>query len=183
MSSKQKRPPHEAWDVLERMALHDEAERVAALSDQELDAELAEQGLDPKALREQGEALAAKLKAAAPAPVTRLAVKPTAPARTRWVALLAAATLAAIAMTVAIQMGALVSKGAPDDVEGSTAGDRARAAKLRRDALSACRGQRWADCREGLDEAKALDPAGEESQDVKNARRLIETALGSPNKE
>src|SRR5258708_16548715 len=102
MSTKRKLPPHEAWDVLGKMALHDEAERVASLSDAELDSELQEKGFDPKALRERGAALAEKLRAASAAPpVPQAPVKRTLPTRARWAAL-AAATMAAPGTAVAI---------------------------------------------------------------------------------
>jgi hypothetical protein len=174
--------PDEAWDALEKMALDDEAERVGALSDEEIDAELASEGLDPKALRARGAALAAKLKAAVPAPVVELGVKARLPARKRWVALLAAATLAAVALAVAVPTVVIIAERRglwPGDTMVS-APPRKDAAELRRDALIACHEQRWHDCLRGLDEARGLDPKGEESQDVKDARREIEDALGPP---
>jgi hypothetical protein len=167
MSSKKKLPPHEAWDALEKMALHDEAERVGALSDAELDAELAEEGMDPKALRARGAALAAQLKASAPAPVVPLPAK--APPRKRWAALLLAATLAALVVAVALPMAV--------SVVGKGNNTQERASALRRDALRACGERRWLDCRRGLDSAKGLDPEGEQSDEIKRARRAIEAAL------
>lgn len=61
MNEKPKRSPAEVWEALEKEAIQEEADRVAALSAEELDAELAAQGIDPKAARERGAALAARL--------------------------------------------------------------------------------------------------------------------------
>src|SRR5260370_13573519 len=111
MSTKRKLPPHEAWDVLEKMALHDEAERVASLSDAELDSELQEKGFDPKALRERGAALAEKLRVASAAPpVPQAPAKKTLPTRVRWAALVAA-TMAAVGTAVAIPTAVSVGNG------------------------------------------------------------------------
>ncbi len=61
VNEKPKRSPAEVWALLEKEAIQEEADRVAALSPEELDAELAAQGIDPKAARERGAALAARL--------------------------------------------------------------------------------------------------------------------------
>jgi hypothetical protein len=170
MSTKRKLPPHEAWDVLEKMALHDEAERVASLSEAELDRELQEKGFDPKALRERGAALAEKLRAASAAPPAAQApAKRTLPARARWAAL-AAATMAALGAAVAIPTAVtVVGKGRPE-----------HALELRRDALAACQEARWLECRQGLDAARKLDPASEDLPEVKAAREKIAAELRLP---
>jgi len=36
--------------------------------------------------------------------------------------------------------------------------------------LAACRASRWSECVQRLDEAKALDPAGDTTPDVRDAR-------------
>jgi len=170
MSTKRKLPPHEAWDVLEKMALHDEAERVASLSEAELDRELQEKGFDPKALRERGTALAEKLRAASAAPPAAQApVKKTLPTRVRWAAL-AAATMAAVGAAVAIPTAVTtVGKGAPQ-----------HALELRREALGACQEARWLECQQGLDAARKLDPEGEERPEVRAAREKIAAGLRLP---
>jgi hypothetical protein len=172
MSTKQKLPPHEAWDVLEKMALHDEAERVASLSDAELDGELQGKGFDPKALRERGAALAEKLRAASAAPpVPQAPVKRTLPVRARWAALVAATRVA---------LGTAV--GIPTAVVTVGNGRAQHAWELRRDALGACQEAHWLECQQGLDAAQKLDPAGEERPEIKAAREKIAAELG-PQKE
>jgi hypothetical protein len=51
-----------------------------------------------------------------------------------------------------------------------------RAVLLRMEALDACAQQDWTTCRHKLDEASILDPAGEDSPSVRDARRRIESA-------
>ncbi|HEV3191804.1 MAG TPA: hypothetical protein VGY54_14940 [Polyangiaceae bacterium] len=170
MSSKQKLPPHEAWDALEKMALHDEAERVASLSEAELDRELQEKGFDPKAVRERGAALAEKLRAASAAPpVPQAPMRRTLPARARWAAL-AAAAMAAVGTAVAIPTAVTVV--------GKSAAQ--HASELRRDALGACQKARWLECQQGLDAARNLDPASEDLPEVKAAREKIAAELRLP---
>jgi hypothetical protein len=174
MSKERKLAPHEAWDALEKMALHDEAKRVAALSDEELDRELGAEGIDAHALRARGEALAAKLEAKRTAAMPKLDRKAPSGRRKRWVTLLAAATLSAVAAAVAIPTAVMIARGElwPNDASVSSS-DRENAALLRRDALHACDEKQWLECRHGLDAAKALDPKGDESPDVQEARRAI----------
>jgi hypothetical protein len=180
MSTGRKLPPHKAWDAVEKMALEEEAERVAALGDEELDAELRREGLDPKAVRVRGEALAARLKAKAPAPVVPLPV--AASARRRWVVLLAAAAIAIVPLAIFVPMVVLpiVRGGDIGPDRDASPSPQQRAAWMRRDALRACAELRWTECERGLDEAKPLDPAGENRQDVREARQSIDEALRPP---
>jgi hypothetical protein len=195
MSKKPKLAPHEAWDALEKMGLDDEAERVGALSYADLDGELEGAGIDPKALRARGAALAAKLAAArqqstakpgaATAKPSAAAAKPGAaapvPLRRRWVALLVAATLggvALIAATPALMTLAQRTEALPEPVAAPAPLPRENAGALLRDAARACRERRWLECRHALDGAKALDPAGEATDEVKSWRRAIESAIG-----
>jgi hypothetical protein len=196
MSSK--RSPSETLRAIEESAYADEAERILALSDEDLDRELADEGFDPKAVRARGAELAAKLGIAVPdaaravepasAPVAPVALAPPVDiARARrlrrgiW---LAAAAMAAVAVLVAIPaVVTMIAKGGeirPDRWEASAETNEMRAAVLRRDAVRACEEQRWVRCARELDEAKALDPAGEESADVKKARRAIQEVLAPP---
>jgi hypothetical protein len=63
MSEPKKLPPHEVWDALVDMALHDEAERLEKLSSEELDRELIAAGRDPAVERAKVLALVAEIKA------------------------------------------------------------------------------------------------------------------------
>jgi hypothetical protein len=51
---------------------------------------------------------------------------------------------------------------------------------VRRQALEACSMERWDDCRQKLDEAKRLDPAGDGDPDVVKARKDIAAATALP---
>jgi DNA-directed RNA polymerase specialized sigma24 family protein len=55
-----------------------------------------------------------------------------------------------------------------------------RAAELRRDALRKCDEKAWQECLDGLDAARALDPAGESDPKVKQARDAAGKALLGP---
>jgi DNA-directed RNA polymerase specialized sigma24 family protein len=50
----------------------------------------------------------------------------------------------------------------------------ARAQAMRTQALEQCKGSHWAECLRGLDAAKALDPAGDDTPEVQNARAMAE---------
>ena len=186
MSTKKELAPHEAWDRLESMALEDEAQRVAALSDAELDDELAKKGFDAKALRERGAALAAKLAAGSAARPDERAQAPRvldgvrasqAHPRRRWVVSLAAASVAVAAGAVAVPtvvMPLAQRLGiAPPEQVAAEPSAKDRAGELRRGAGVACHEGRWVECSKALDEAKALDPDGEEAAEVKALRRAI----------
>jgi hypothetical protein len=53
-----------------------------------------------------------------------------------------------------------------------------RAASLRDEAYEACAGWLWFLCERKLDEAKAMDPAGESDVRVQGARRAVDKGLG-----
>ena len=52
-----------------------------------------------------------------------------------------------------------------------------RAQDERKRALAACDALQWQSCLDGLDRAKALDPAGDAAENVQNARKLAQDAL------
>jgi len=49
--------------------------------------------------------------------------------------------------------------------------------KERTDALDRCREQKWQECVDGLDRAAQMDPAGDASEEVQNARKAASEAL------
>jgi hypothetical protein len=51
--------------------------------------------------------------------------------------------------------------------------DERRAEALRKEAFAACAQDLWAPCLQALDEAKALDPAGDTAQPVREARAVV----------
>jgi hypothetical protein len=61
-----------------------------------------------------------------------------------------------------------------------------RAASIREDAYTACQQERWQECKEKLDDAKRVDPAGDTQPRVVKVRQAIENAqaadAGDPRK-
>jgi hypothetical protein len=179
-----KRSPQETLDVIEESADSDEAERILALSDEALDQELRAEGFDPKAVRARGAALAARLGIEASAPA---ATAPTPLAKRvprRWVAWLAAATFALVAVTLAgMNVDAIVAMfkgGGTRDIGLDDAAlwavAHGRAEKLRDDAEGACQRKLWGACEASLDEAQKIDAAGEEQERVQRLRKRIDEA-------
>lgn len=183
--SKRELPP----DLRATMKLFGEAqlERIEAMSREELDEAMRAHGLDPNAPFDIEEMLAklppeedqaAPLPAApsdAPAGVgpSRVlspgaSVTPLVPkenARHRVSPLLWIALPAAAAVLVAIRLP-----------KGPDSGIVARAAELRSDAAQLCQEQRWSECAQSLDQARALDPAGESEEAVVTLREAIARA-------
>jgi len=176
-TEKKKLAPDEAWDALEQMAIDDEVERVLALSDEDLDAELRKTGANPERVRQRGEDLGRRL--AGEREASRTGVAST--SRRRWVAWLAAATLgAAVVGVVAMNAGTVVAWFRPVPIGPDDAGLVPRqpppqelAESLRGRARSECRRGELDGCRRDLDEASALDPAGEARPEVVELRRTI----------
>jgi hypothetical protein len=175
-TEKKKLAPDEAWDALGKMAVDDEVERVLALSDEDLDAELRKTGANPERVRQRGEELGRRLVGERAGSTNRAP-----PSRRRWAAWLAAATLGAVvAGVLAMNAGTVVAwfrplPIGPDDgglVPGPSR-EQERAASLRVRAQSECSRVALEACRRDLDEASALDPAGEARPDVVELRRIL----------
>jgi DNA-directed RNA polymerase specialized sigma24 family protein len=99
--------------------------------------------------------------------------------QTRWLA------LGAAGLSLLIGAGALCHawRAAPTELpsiarETSAPLDRART--LRQSALEKCAAAEYPECLAQLDEAKALDPIGEDTSDVRDARNSAAHALASP---
>lgn len=99
--------------------------------------------------------------------------------RSRW-----AAQSAALVAVLVVFGGLLwfASRGATPDTpivreppEQPSPEDRAR--ELRRFALEDCASERWQKCLDGLDEAKRLDPVGDEASAIGDARRAARRGL------
>jgi hypothetical protein len=124
------------------------------------------------------------------APVVVQASEPAPPVdiararRRRRVVWLGAAAIAAGAVIVAVPAVVITIASRdpmrPDKWEASVETNEMRAAVIRRDAVAACEEQKWDACEQGLDTAKALDPAGEERVEVKKARRAVEDSHVPP---
>ena len=65
---------------------------------------------------------------------------------------------------------------APEEIS-----DRDRALAIRKRAVTACDAEKWVECKEGLDEAKQLDPAGDTAPEVVRARdTMLEKTTPKP---
>lgn len=178
----------EAWKAIDETSFRAEVDRIVGLSDQELEAELLKEGFDPADL-------------AGPETVVKRAIqrfdekaqRPAAPVRprrsARLISWLAAAAFGLLAIVTAAERNVVIawfrhepiapvptrefSPPKPPDLE-LTRQERANA--LRNEAYPACGRTAWTLCESKLDEAKALDPSGEQDPNVQTARREISLA-------
>jgi hypothetical protein len=102
-------------------------------------------------------------------PATRRSVAP------RWTVLLAAALAAVvvggapIAVRLLSKQGDRPTQNRPDASPTATAAPSPQ--QIRERALEACDRQQWAECLNGLDGARELDPAGDRDPRIQAARR------------
>ncbi len=176
MSDESKRDPAAAWQSLEDMALEAELADIRAQSREARRKAMRDEGFDPAKARQVGQELIEKAareagiappqsESRAPAPVIPLPTKKTSRIpRSVWIGVTAAA--AAIALVVG---GVTLMQ--PSNVVSSPS---EHAAKLRTKALDECKHEQWTECRRDLDEAKSLDPEGEDRDDVKEVRRMLD---------
>ncbi len=156
MTESRKRSPADVWRALEKAGADAELERVGAMSGDEVDAELRAAGVDPAEAAKIGEDIVA----AAPAS--------TAPRDRRRILWVAALGMAAVIVAVFLAW----PRPAPEIASPPTP-EQQQAAKMRDDAIDACKELRWDACEEGLNAATALDPEGETDPRVIAARRFI----------
>jgi hypothetical protein len=191
VSDADKRDPERGLAFVEKLLVEDEAERIEKLSGDELRAELRAAGVDPARVpdgkelqrrllaRRKREGDGAGAQGGEPAPTPRRA-NPVVPIR-RWprVAWLLAAALA-VAILLALSGPAVVARF--HDEQGNTGEEAPRptrheaAENLRDEAMDRCAQAAWSTCRDKLDEAARLDPAGESEPRVKKARADLESA-------
>ncbi|HEY5146015.1 MAG TPA: hypothetical protein VII82_04580 [Polyangiaceae bacterium] len=162
----------ELWNALDEATMDAELEAVLAMSPEERRRALEEAGFDIEKVHAQADALHAE--AARQAPV---AVPPAAPAAAvaaprpkRPRALVVVPTVLAMAAGVAL----VVKLATPPPPVGSAPPQDpnvVRAEAIRRTARDACQAQHWQVCIIELNEAKALDPEGDEEPDVQALRR------------
>ncbi len=108
----------------------------------------------------------------------------------RWMKERWAAELAAGAMLTAIAIAAWwvlrgrseppVTHGEPPAIAPETPSPIERARLLRADAIRACDEGAWRACLDGLDEARGLDPEGDQAPAIGDARARAARALESP---
>jgi len=150
----------ELWDALEEDAIDDEMEAVLAKTPEERRRDLREAGFDLEKVHAQADALVAE-------PTRPAKVVVLHPWRKRVAIALSTAAALAAAIGVIAQMStpAIVGHGRPDDPPA------VRAEALRQDARAACGARRWPVCLDRLNEARALDPAGDEAPEIQALRR------------
>jgi hypothetical protein len=202
--TEEKLGPGEAWGAIEEMITADEVVRVSALSDAQLDAELAERGLDPAKLRAAGEALAESLSGKGKDGAgdegsehedeekaddegkaeeegeddetpEELPPRASPVARPRGVTWAVAMGVAAVVALPLLRIPVVRRVVFPAPV-GSTASPD-EASVLRTQALHDCDEKLWLECWKKLDAAKQLDPKGEGTDEVRDARAAIQKGL------
>jgi hypothetical protein len=164
----------ESWDDGESDPEVDEAvdvemARVLAMTPEERARELRAAGVDIEAERAKADAWLEKAKGAAVAPEdapSRGDARPRGRFAIRTIALLAAAIVGVLAGVFVVPR----FTGAGGDV----ASPPPSAAQLREKAFAACEAQKWNECLDLLDKARAKDPAGEADERVQLLRRTAQ---------
>ena len=159
-----------------------EVHRILAKSPEQVDRELAEANIDPAAARARGEAIGRK----AAAPAAEGKAQPPRRLFSRTTSLLLAAALAALlTWTVAPTIARWVrprdmgpDTPSPERLAHDDALNQAKA--LRAAAHDDCVALNWPACLEKLDDARALDPAGDGDHVVQDDRRRATDALARP---
>lgn len=190
-----KRRPKEVLQQLVQEAGEDEIERAAKVSVAQAEKELVAAGFDVAAERAKAEAIIRELEGQTPASM-KAAIAKTSPespagraprlpmpkrALRGWsIAMVATVTLLVAAVTVVAvtQILPLLRRGeiAEDKWETSAPTSKELATVLRNHAKVACKEQQWDQCRRALDNARVVDPAGEDSPEVQALRRQIDEA-------
>jgi hypothetical protein len=178
-----KRSATDLWDALDDATVDAELERVLAMTPEERRRELVATGVDLDQVRARTDAIVASIPgvpadASSPAvahPPPRHARTPSsvqsdsgameafAPDHCR---LPEAGRSAGLALVIAT-----ASVPAPGGPQPPTHTPASRAESLRRDAREACAKRSWQTCLDKLDEARTIDPAGDEAPAVQALRR------------
>jgi hypothetical protein len=180
--------PARGWQYAMKLLAEEELERLDKMSDEEVADEMRAEGLDPTRVPSV-ETLLAKVPGAeellAKVPVEARVVPLGPRRRTRWVVWLAAAALGAVGVAIfAVKGPAVVAwwhGGKPADIGADAAppppSELVRAEALRDEAERACQRRLWGTCESRLDEASALDPAGEHQARVVRMRGDIAASV------
>jgi hypothetical protein len=193
MTTPKKVDPALGWMFVEGLLAEDEAKRIEKLSEEELDAEMRHKGKDParvpslEQLLAKAKVHAAKLEAERPrvaqaVPLEPVRLEPATPRRTpRLVWLLAAALALGVGLVAFAEGPAIIAyferpQITPDNERTPAPMPHELAEKLRNDAVGHCAVASWASCKDKLDEAARLDPAGESEPDVQQLRARIDEA-------
>jgi hypothetical protein len=167
--------PEDVLKAIEEPDPEEEMERVLAMTPEQRRKELEAAGVDMAELHAKADAFHERLVQAATTTETAEPVRtrslPPKPVRRSYVSLAAAAAVVAIAGGVAYTMA--TQSPVP------LAPERQTASELRQRAFEACSREQWKECLAGLDEAKKLDPAGDEGAAVQAARRRAQQGAGA----
>jgi hypothetical protein len=165
-----------------RELVDDAIDRAATVSVAQAEAELKAAGFDVAAERAKASAFLDALGSEASSPAAKeTALRPTEGTRrkgprARVVWLAAAASLAAIGGTLYARLQPELVGSAPPPTSSRpapivpSATDLAAAANLRRTAADACDAKQWSVCLAKLDDARAVDPGGDDALAVKTLR-------------
>ncbi len=119
--------------------------------------------------------------ATAPPPATATPPATTAPATTAprvWRMRVAIAVPTALALAAGVALA--IQASSPPVVGTPPSRDTQHAEALRREARDACESRSWKTCLDKLDEARALDPSGDETPGVQSLRHEATTGAGHP---
>jgi hypothetical protein len=158
------------WKELVDEAAEAEIDRAASVSVEQAEADLRAAGFDVAEERARANAFLEELEGKASTATPSLT--PT-PRRTRtrpallWLAAAASSGVVAGGSLVAALEPALVAHPSPT---GASPEDVATAADLRHKAAAACDAHDWSVCLAHLDEARAVDPGGDDGPAIKNLR-------------
>lgn len=149
------------WDALDDATIDAEIESALAKTPEEHRRDSVAAGFDLDEVNAKADALLASLQP--PAPVS--AARPGRP-RAAVVVPIVLALAAAVALVVEAERSPRpVASPPPPETSAE------RAVSLRREAGEACGQQKWQACLEDLDEARALDAAGDQAPEIQALRR------------
>ena len=154
----------ELWDALDDATTDAEIESALERTPEEHRRDLVAAGFNLDEVNAKADALFASLQP--PAPVS--AARPWRP-RAAVLVPIALALAAAVALVVEAQRSPPPVASPP---RSETSAE--RAVSLRREAGEACGQQKWQACLEDLDEARALDAAGDQAPEIQALRRAAE---------
>jgi hypothetical protein len=187
--------PARGWLHIEKLLALDETERLEKLSDADFEDEMRAKGRDPARVPSAADLLAraterARKREASDKPPAR--VVPLRSPRVRPVWWIAAALALLILAVLATQGAAIIARFKGDSIRPDDDWRPRRppphevAEKTRDEALGACERALWGLCEQKLDDARAIDPAGESEERVQKARRDIQNSVnreaGPPDK-
>jgi len=170
-----------------RKLLTEDPAHLDVASDEEIERQMDAAGIDVKSVPTAEELIAlAGKRAAVDAPKAAPVASPPA-RRMRPGPIVAAVALGALGVAALVNRAAIVAyvKGGepigpdrPWAPPSAASTPKQRAASMRGEAFALCGARRWDDCGAMLDDAAALDPAGESDATVVAARKAIADGMG-----